>query len=153
MTPPIDTSYRMIAKAIRAKLLTSSDLVALITQNAVEPSDFVGIKTFLGAAPGNANLPYIRYHHVYGGEPAKAPSRELDQLWLVTSVAFDQPIAMDIDAYAQSLLLGQRLTFTNGWQSWADLTKNGEYYNVTNIQGQEAWEIGAYYRIRGVKGT
>lgn len=145
---PIDTVYRMLAKAIRNQLLTSPELVALVTQ-----PDFEGAKIFLGAASGNANLPYIRFHHVYGGEPAKAPSREFDELWMITAVAFDQPVSMDIDAYVQSLFIGTKLPLTNGWQAWAAITKSGEYYNVTNIQGQEAWEIGAYYRIRGVKGT
>lgn len=142
------TAYKVVATAIRTQLLTSAPLVALLTQSGLSE-----VKMYLGAAQGAANMPYVRYHHVYGGEPAKAPSREFDQLWLVCAVAFDQPDAMDIDALSQSLLLGQRLTLTDGWQSWADITKNGEYANVTNVQGQQVWEIGAYYRIRGVKGN
>lgn len=148
MTTPPKTAFSVIATAIRSQLLTDADLVALVTGTEV-----VETKMYLTAANGAANPPYVRYHHVYGGEPAKALSREFDQLWLVTAVAFDQPVSMNINNYLQNLLLGKRLTFTEGWLAWADITKNGEYSNITVIQGQEIYEIGAYYRIRGVKGN
>lgn len=148
MTTPPKTVFSVVASAIRNQLLTDTDLVALLTGPEVEET-----KMYLTVANGQANPPYVRYRHVYGGEPPKAPSREFDQLWLVTAVAFDQPISMNINNYLQNLLLGQRLNFSEGWQSWADLTKNGEYANLTNMQGQEMYEIGAYYRIRGVKGN
>lgn len=148
MTAPPKTVYSVVATAIRTQLLTDSDLVALLTSPEVTET-----KMYLAAANGNANLPYVRYHHVYGGEPPKAPSREFDQLWLVTAVAFDQPVSMNINNYLQNLLLGKRLPFIENWQAWADITKNGEYANITNLQGQEIYEIGAYYRIRGVKGN
>ena len=145
---PASTVYKVVATAIRSTLLTSPELVALLTQ-----PNLPEVKAYLLAANPNANMPYVRFHHVFGGEPAQSPKRSFDQLWMVTTVAPDQTTAMDIDAYVQSLLLGQRLNFIEQWVAWADVTKNGEYSNLTNMQGQEFWEIGAYYRIRGVKGN
>lgn len=142
------TVYTVVATGIRTTLLASAELVALLTDQSVPET-----KMYLSAANPAANLPYVRFHHVYGGEPAQSPTRSFDQLWLVCAVSFDQPVSMDIDAYLQSLLLGQRMTLIDGWEAWADITKNGEYSNVTNMQGQQMWEIGAYYRIRGVKGN
>lgn len=148
MTQPASTVYTVVSTAIRSKLLTSADLVSLLTQ-----PDIPETKVYLLAANPAANLPYVRMHHVFGGEPAQSPKRSFDQLWMVNTIAFDQSVAMSIDAYVQSLLLGQRLDFIDGWLAWADITKNGEYSNITNMQGQEIWEVGAYYRIRGVKGN
>lgn len=140
------TVYKVVSTALRSQIVGNVGLTNLISENGV-------IKAFLLAASGEVNLPYVRFYHVYGGEPAQSPTRSFDELWVVGAVAFDQPDAMLIDSYLQSILIGKKMTMIGGWVAWAAITKNGEYAKQSQIQGQQVWEIGAYYRIRGVKGT
>lgn len=145
MTQP--TVRTLIATALVTWLSTDSALVTPITDAKY------GAKFFLLAAPGDTNLPYIRFNHTFGGEPPHSPRREFDQTWMICAIAFSQPQAQDLDAELRSMLVGTRLTFTDNWLAWVGITVIGEYSEVTNIQGQEAWVVGAYYRIRGIKET
>ncbi len=144
MTEP--TVRTMISTALIEQFNTNSTLVTGVTELGFDDAKF-----FLGAAPENINLPYIRINHIYGGEPPKSPRREFDQVWMICAISFSQPEAQDLDAELRSLLVGQRLPFSNNWEAWVGITVNGEYAQVDNVQGQQFWSIGAYYRIRGIK--
>lgn len=110
---------------------------------------------FFHTAPSSqeANLPYVVVKHVYGGEPAKSPKREFDQLWLVYAVGFDLSNVSTIAGRIRSALVGLRPTFTNDWLAWEGITISGEYNDATSVQGQEVWKMGVYIRVRGVKNT
>lgn len=144
MTEP--TVRSLISTALVSLFETNPTLVAGVTE-----ADFDEAKFFLGAAPEDANLPYIRINHIYGGEPPKSPKREFDQVWMVCVISFSQPEAEALDAELRSLLVNRRLALTDNWFAWVGITVNGEYAQVDNVQGQQMWSVGAYYRIRGIK--
>lgn len=142
------TIRTVLASGIVSRLESDATLVATVT----EP-DFDGAKIFLQAAPEDVNLPYIRINHIYGGEPPKSPKREFDQVWLICAISFSQPEAMALDAIVRDLLVDHRLVLSDNWFSWVGITVNGEYAQVDNVQGNQIWAVGAYYRIRGIKET
>lgn len=142
------TVRTLLATALVSRFESDTDLVELTTEDGFDDP-----KLFLGAAPEDINLPYVRINHIYGGEPANSPKREFDQVWLICAVSFSQPEAEEMDAHIRELLVDHRLTLTDDWQSWVGITVNGEYAQVDNVQGQQIWAVGAYYRIRGVKSS
>ena len=142
------TVRTLLSTAFINRFETDAALVALATE-----AGFDEAKIFLGAAPEDINLPYIRINHIYGGEPANSPKREFDQVWLICAISFSQPEAEEMDAHIRELLVDHRLVLTDDWEAWVGITVNGEYTQVDNVQGQQIWAVGAYYRIRGVKTT
>lgn len=141
----------LTVRSVIGTALMNKALEDLTLKAAISDATYPDGRAFLLAAPDDANLPYLKVEWVYGGEPAKSPRREFDQLWIVCITDFNQFNATELDRYARDKLVGATLTFSDSWQAWDKLTVANEYEKVMLLQGNSIWSIGAYYRIRGIK--
>lgn len=142
----------IVSSAIKAKLFTIPALTTFVNDRGHTLLDDEGnLKYFLGIADGETGVPYIKVNHTYGGERPRSPRREFDQLWQICVVSDDQFEAETLYGVIYGTLVPFRLDYTEGWFSDNDITYNGDYFNNRIIQGIEYWEVGGYYRIRGVK--
>lgn len=132
------------ATGIRTKLINDLTVGPLVLEGGV-------YKVFLEAAEGQANMPYIVMHHIWGGDQNNAPSQSFDITMRVDCIAPKLPTARTISGAVRSALHRQTITYPDGWEDWARATLTGNYLEPLVLQGVQFWATGPFVRVRASK--
>ncbi len=110
-------------------------------------------RVFLEAARGLDDMPYVRMVHIQGGFDNRSTHAAFDIYWRVTAVAETSLTALTYANFVDEALRNKTLTYLENFTDYATCRSTGEYSDKLLLQGAEFWEIGGFYRTRGVSNT
>ena len=126
--------------SIRTLLLDYAPLLAAVNQ-----------KIYQVVAPGNTVTPYVVFNHVAGGMDNVSPTKSFDIQFLVTGVAKTQTEARQLATYIETALVDKEPIFSDSFRAVTNITVLDPFLQFTDLQNDQFWRAGAYYRLRGAK--
>lgn len=132
------------SRGIRDQLITHSSLATLLLESGSE------YNIFLDTAPPNAEPPYVRITHQWGGDENANPKRSFDITFRVDGISRDYEEAEVLYTYIDEALNGSTPTLTDGWTAWTPVRQLFPLNDPINVGNEQFFSMGGQYRIRGV---